>query len=76
MRPETGPMQFGNDWCGVFLRGDNALYYALVLEMLTAHLLVDPVSGLVIRGLIDDLKSCAGNPESAQKLAEYERCAR
>lgn len=23
-RPETGPMQFGNDWPGVFIRGDDA----------------------------------------------------
>jgi len=23
-RPETGPMQFGDDWPGVFVRGDNA----------------------------------------------------
>ena len=27
-RPETGPMQFGDDWPGVFVRGDDALGYA------------------------------------------------
>lgn len=26
-RPETGPMQFGDDWPGVFIRGDNAFHY-------------------------------------------------
>ncbi|MFA6049953.1 MAG: hypothetical protein WC761_02030 [Candidatus Paceibacterota bacterium] len=31
-RPETGPMQFGNDWPGVFIRGDNAGYYAMQLN--------------------------------------------
>lgn len=24
-RVETGPVQFGNDWPGVFIRGDNAI---------------------------------------------------
>jgi hypothetical protein len=30
-RPETGPMQFGDDWCGIFIRGDNAFLYANAL---------------------------------------------
>jgi len=29
MRPETGPMQFRDDWRGLFIRGDNALLYFL-----------------------------------------------
>ena len=37
-RPETGPMQFGEDWPGVFIRGDNACWYPLVLKsFLDAH---------------------------------------
>lgn len=32
-RPETGPMKFGDDWTGVFIRGDEALMgYAPALE--------------------------------------------
>lgn len=31
-RPETGPMEFENDWRGVFIRGDNAAYYAMLLK--------------------------------------------
>lgn len=31
-RVETGPVQFGDDWPGVFIRGDNAAYYAMVLR--------------------------------------------
>lgn len=30
-RPETGPMQFGEDWPGVFIRGDHALFYSFSL---------------------------------------------
>jgi hypothetical protein len=26
-RPGTGPMQFGDDWPGVFIRGDDAIGY-------------------------------------------------
>lgn len=31
-RPETGPMQFGDDWPGVFIRGDNCFHFALELD--------------------------------------------
>jgi hypothetical protein len=31
-RVETGPVQFGDDWPGVFIRGDNAFGYAGVLD--------------------------------------------
>jgi hypothetical protein len=30
-RVETGPIQFGEDWPGTFIRGDNAAYYAMIL---------------------------------------------
>ncbi len=33
-RVETGPVQFGEDWPGVFIRGDNAAYYAQALKHL------------------------------------------
>lgn len=31
-RVETGPVQFNDDWPGVFIRGDNALWIALQLD--------------------------------------------
>ena len=31
-RVETGPLQIGDDWPGVFIRGDNAFYYAMNLR--------------------------------------------
>ena len=30
-RPETGGMKFGDDWRGVFIRGDNAIHFYLTL---------------------------------------------
>ena len=32
MRPETGPMQFGNDYPGMFIRGDDALARAQMAD--------------------------------------------
>lgn len=32
-RPETGVMQFGDDWPGVFIRGDNAMMFSADLRM-------------------------------------------
>jgi hypothetical protein len=37
-RPETGGMKFGDDWTGVFIRGDNAGYYAMELSFLLRDL--------------------------------------
>lgn len=31
-RVETGIVQFGNDWPGVFIRGDSAMHYARCLK--------------------------------------------
>jgi hypothetical protein len=31
-RIETGPVQFNDDWPGVFIRGDNAAFMALALS--------------------------------------------
>jgi len=62
-RPETGPMQFGDDWPGVFIRGDNALWNAMMVaaaaELLPAERW-DIKAALV--GLSKTLRSCsAGN---------------
>lgn len=37
-RPETGAMQFGDDWPGVFIRGDNAVHFAMHLQSAIADL--------------------------------------
>jgi hypothetical protein len=55
-RPETGPIQFGDDWPGIFIRGDNAMGYANLLEEAAKH--VPQFDGGLIRGLVDTLRSC------------------
>lgn len=55
-RPETGPMRFGNDWSGLFIRGDNAAAYAMALESLLRRSALTLPEAL-LNGLLDDLKS-------------------
>jgi len=51
-RPETGSMRFGDDWRGVFIRGDIALHYYLTL---TAYIQAHGESGVFLQGLADTL---------------------
>lgn len=37
-RVETGPVQFGDDWPGIFIRGDNAFGYAMELQNAMAQM--------------------------------------
>jgi len=59
VRPETGPMQFGDDWPGVFVRGDNALHYALCLKVAINS--IDEKDFIIkshLKGLYNLLTSC------------------
>lgn len=69
-RAETGPMRFGGDWAGLYIRGDNALAMAQALEMLLADV---PRTFMVamIEGLISDLRSCQ-EPAKAQQMKSFE----
>lgn len=60
-RVETGTIRFGDDWPGVFLRGDHALHFAHTLksvldnpERLSDPVVVQPV----LHGLVDTLFDC------------------
>lgn len=61
-RHETGSIQFGDDWPGVFMRGDYALPMAFMLRGLLAAAAekqcVDPITVLNLRGLASTLESC------------------
>jgi len=63
-RVETGPVRFGTDWTGLFIRGDNAYGYALHLQWAIDTLSKLPATGIqdhiTLRGLRDlqkDLES-------------------
>lgn len=57
-RVETGALQFGDDWPGLFIRGDSAAHYALNLQQLLTDIgqgtAVDPVT-LVVCGNLSRL---------------------
>ena len=77
IRVESGPLQFGTDWCGTFIRGDSSYFYAFLLRNLleTTEETDENFLGLVqLRGLLSLLEQCLGNPEDAQKLKEGLDC--
>lgn len=50
-RVETGAVQFGDDWPGVFIRGDNAGYYAMCLKSM-----LDGDDNAMIRMILTNLQ--------------------
>lgn len=56
-RVETGPIQFGDDWPGVFIRGDNAFALAMSLQAVLGGR-KDVFSEASVRGLLELLQSC------------------
>ena len=51
-RVETGKVQFGDDWSGVFIRGDNAQYYSNVLRKILKNKIDDPMTEVTLNDLI------------------------
>jgi hypothetical protein len=79
-RPETAGMEFDGDWCGVFIRGDWALYYAqqlnLALEMLKGQ--DEAFLESTLKGLLGLLSSCnqqAADPDR-QLMKNWKECKR
>lgn len=79
-RPETGPMRFGDtDWTGVFIRGDSAFGYRMLLEQVLAQTNTqNPILVAQVRGLIDLLNTChepvQPEGETVQVLRSYPEC--
>lgn len=62
-RVETGPIRFGEDWPGIFIRGDNA--FALRLELEQAEKLIeDGLAKSFLRSVILLLDECNLNPST------------
>ncbi len=62
-RIETGPLKFGQDWNGIFIRGDNALAMAADLEILNEILGSDNFYKEKLRDMINLLSSCSEGKE-------------
>lgn len=61
-RIESGPIQFGQDWPGVFIRGDDACYMSFnifeILEMIKNGETPDPITLIYLKDLGKLLGSC------------------
>lgn len=65
-RVETGPMQFGDDWPGVFIRGDRAFAIMLDLQVALAsadaYTAIPPITRASVDSLIETLRSAIIGP--------------
>lgn len=60
-RMESGPIQFGDDWAGVFIRGDNAIHMAMLMNTAAEALRVsigDQISATQLKGYAKLISSC------------------
>jgi hypothetical protein len=63
-RVESGPIMFGDDWPGLFLRGDDCHRFVVSLrELVLDSAKIGFITRQVVMGLIDDLESsnCENN---------------
>ena len=80
MRVETGPMRFGDDWPGLFIRGDESLHFGLLLKELLERLesddQVDYFAVRVLEGLANRLSSVENQAckDTATALKAFEEC--
>jgi hypothetical protein len=74
-RVETGPVRFGDDWPGVFIRGDNAFGWLLALDHVLSggfHCGIanggqfDQLQKALLVGLRDELAACVEGPLGAE----------
>lgn len=62
-RVETGPVCFGDDWTGLFIRGDNAFGYGMAVSAAIEHLKEKGCGSdffllSQLESLLDNLMSC------------------
>lgn len=61
-RVETGAVQINDDWPGVFIRGDNAMWFAYSLQDFIKSVEnkeeISPTSRLVVEELLKTLNGC------------------
>ena len=70
MHTKSGPMRIGDDWCGVFIRGDDAFGYAWMLEDIL-NKTPDSLRKAELQTLVDLLFSCR-EPIENQKEVKVE----
>lgn len=57
-RVETGPIQFGKDWPGMFLRGDTCMIYAQAIDAILEHNNLCVIDQKTLLNLKETLTKC------------------
>jgi hypothetical protein len=77
-RAETGPMQFGDDWPGLFLRGDDAFSYGTMLSLILKAKEGEPLGGYTKKNLeefsVQLLAVKVDDANEPTKLRSFEKC--
>jgi hypothetical protein len=65
-RVETGPVRFNDDWTGIFIRGDEALHYAMQLSLMLSRKeeQSDVLNTMYVQSLASLLASCIHDANS------------
>jgi hypothetical protein len=58
-RVETGAVQFGEDWPGLFIRGDNCVYYRMCLQTVLRLLKELPPDKFIDALAVENVRSLA-----------------
>ncbi len=73
-RVESGPIQFGSDWPGIFLRGDCALTYGMYLSTALRSLQSGekpgPISLHMLQDLANILSGCDARDHAEPEFSE------
>jgi len=73
-RVETGTIQFGDDWPGVFIRGDSCMHYAQVIGLLIEQYgIISPMICTVMKDLSELLNPNASNTNLEDGINESEK---
>ena len=77
-RIETGTAQFGDDWPGVFIRGDDCFNFTMHLDAVLSNPDLDQLSVAILRGLQSMLASSDAHASlrARQYLLSYKECVR
>lgn len=78
LRAETGPMEFESDWRGIFIRGDNAAFYAMSLrEFLQNPSDENPIMKAGVQGLLELLEDSNHFIErEVQEMKAFTECVK
>jgi len=79
-RVESGPMAFGDDWTGIFLRGDEAIALASILQSFIESVQSGddpcPLDAGILRTFAERLAKCDERHRTVdvQHLLSFEEC--